>query len=61
MPWIRVELSAGRTEAQKAKAAEAITKALVDHCNCKPETVSIVFNDVANENWAFGGVLLSKR
>jgi 4-oxalocrotonate tautomerase len=61
MPWIRVDLSSGRTEDQKAKAAEAITKALVEHCNCKPETVSIVFNDVSNENWASGGVLLSKR
>lgn len=61
MPWIRVDLSSGRTEDQKAKAAEAITKALVEHCNCKPETVSIVFNDVSNENWAAGGVLLSKR
>jgi 4-oxalocrotonate tautomerase len=49
MPWIRVDLSSGRTEDQKAKAAEAITKALVEHCNCKPE------------NWASGGVLLSKR
>lgn len=59
MPWIRVDLSDGRSPEQKKKAAEAITKAMVDFCNCKPETVSIVFNDVTGDNWAIGGRLLS--
>ena len=61
MPWIRVDLSEGRTVEQKQKTAEAITKALVEHCGCTPESVSIVFNDVSAENWAFGGSLLSQN
>ncbi|MGO7136413.1 4-oxalocrotonate tautomerase family protein [Rhizobium leguminosarum] len=60
MPWIRVDLSAGRTEEQKQKTAEAITNALVDFCNCTPESVSIVFNDVTADNWSFSGKLLSQ-
>lgn len=61
MPWIRIDLSSGRTEDQKGKTAEAITKAMVEHCNCKPETISIVFNDVPDHNWASNGVMLSRR
>ncbi|GAJ96730.1 4-oxalocrotonate tautomerase [Agrobacterium rhizogenes] len=60
MPWIRVDLSTGRTVEQKQKAAEAITDALVKFCNCTPESVSIVFNDVTADNWAFAGKLLSQ-
>ncbi len=59
MPWIRIDLTAGRTTEQKRKAAEAITEAMVEHCGCSPETVSIVFQDVKNADWAFGGRLLS--
>lgn len=61
MPWIKVDLSEGRTVEQKQKTAQAITQALVDHCGCTPELVSIVFNDVSADNWAFGGRLLSQR
>lgn len=61
MPWIRIDLSPGRSEEQKARTAKAVTQAMVDHCGCRPETVSIVFNEVPNENWANGGVLLSRK
>lgn len=55
MPWIRVEMIAGRSDAQKAKVAEAITQAMVTHCGCRPEAVSVQFTDVERQNWAFGG------
>lgn len=61
MPWIKIDLTEGRTTEQKQKTAEAITAAMVEHCGCLPETVSIVFNDVSNENWAFGGTLAINR
>jgi 4-oxalocrotonate tautomerase len=61
MPWVRVDLSEGRSPEQKQKTAQAITDALVEHCKCSPESVSIVFNDVSADNWAFAGTLLSKR
>jgi 4-oxalocrotonate tautomerase len=61
MPWIRVDLSSGRTPEQKQKTAAAITAVMVEHCNCAPESVSIVFNDVTDDNWAFGGTLTSEK
>lgn len=61
MPWIRVDLSEGRSVEQKQSAAKAITDALVEFCSCTPESVSIVFNDVSSDNWAFGGMLLSQN
>jgi 4-oxalocrotonate tautomerase len=61
MPWVRIDLSEGRSAEQKRKTARAVTDALVEHCGCKPESVSIVFNDVADEDWASGGKLLSDR
>ncbi|NTA83775.1 4-oxalocrotonate tautomerase [Agrobacterium tumefaciens] len=61
MPWITIDLSEGRTVEQKQNTAKAVTDAIVEHCGCAPETVSIVFNDVSAENWAFGGTLLSQR
>lgn len=61
MPWVRIDLSAGRSEEQKSKTAKAVTDAIVEFCGCSPESVSIVFNDVTSENWAFGGQLLSEK
>ncbi|MCW0983789.1 tautomerase family protein [Agrobacterium sp. BT-220-3] len=61
MPWITIDLSEGRTVEQKQKTAKAVTDALVEHCGCTAETVSIVFNDVSADNWAFGGTLISQR
>jgi 4-oxalocrotonate tautomerase len=61
MPWVKIDLTEGRTPEQKQAAAQAITDAMVKHCGCPPESVSIVFNDVSNENWAFGGLLASNR
>lgn len=60
MPWVRIDLSAGRSEEQKQKTAEAVTAAIAEHCGCPPDSVSIVFNDVADGDWAFGGVLRSR-
>jgi len=60
MPWVRIDLSTGRSDAQKSNTAKAVTDALVEFCGCTPESVSIVFNDVSAENWAFGGTLLSE-
>lgn len=59
MPMIRVELSKGRTEAQKRAFVEDVTAAMVKHCNCPPESVHIVFFDVDNSDWAVGARFLS--
>lgn len=58
MPHIRIELSTGRTIEQKRKAAAAITDALVRELGCTRESVSLVFSDVDDHDWAAGGSLL---
>ena len=59
MPIIRIEMWTGRTHAQKAELARVITEAMVTIAHTTPEATVIIFEDVAKENWATGGVLAS--
>jgi 4-oxalocrotonate tautomerase len=59
MPIVRIEMWAGRTHAQKAELARVITEAMVTIAHTTPEATIIVFEDIAKENWAQGGVLAS--
>lgn len=61
MPIVRVEMLAGRTEDQKQKLAEIITEAMVKVAGSKSDDTYVVFEDVAKENWAVGGRLVSRR
>ena len=61
MPIVRVELWPGRTHAQKAELARAITDAVVTVAHAQPESTLVIFEDVPKENWAQGGVLASDR
>jgi 4-oxalocrotonate tautomerase len=49
----------GRTHAQKTELARVITEAMVTIAHTTPEATTIVFEDIAKENWATGGVLAS--
>ena len=60
MPFIKIELSAGRTQEQKLKVAEDVTHALVEHCGCSPESVAVVFSDVQPSDWAVAGKFLGQ-
>jgi 4-oxalocrotonate tautomerase len=60
MPIVRIEIWTGRTHAQKAELARVITEAMVTIAHTTPEATIIVFEDVAKENWAQGGVLASE-
>jgi len=59
MPMIRIEMFEGRTPEQKRACAEAVTKAFVETCGGTPQSVSIIFTDVARQDWATGGRLAS--
>jgi 4-oxalocrotonate tautomerase len=56
MPFVEVTLIAGRTKEQKRKLFEAITAAVVEHADVKPEAVRVVLREVPAEHWAVGGV-----
>jgi 4-oxalocrotonate tautomerase len=61
MPIVRVEMWTGRTHAQKQELARAITELVCDIAHTTPEAVTVVFEDIARENWAEGGVLASDK
>lgn len=60
MPIVTVQMWPGRTQAQKAELARRITDAIVTVANTTPDATIVVFEDVARENWAVGGVLASE-
>jgi 4-oxalocrotonate tautomerase len=57
MPVIRVEMFAGRSHEQKQSFAKAVTENFVSICGGSPQSVQIIFNDIARENWATAGTL----
>jgi 4-oxalocrotonate tautomerase len=59
MPIIRIEMAAGRTAEQKRELAEALTRETVRIVGTSPSSVMVIIEDVAKENWAVGGKLLS--
>jgi 4-oxalocrotonate tautomerase len=59
MPIVRVEMWPGRTHAQKQELARVITEAVVNIAQTTPDATIVVFEDVAKENWAQGGLLAS--
>ncbi len=59
MPTIRVELFEGRTLEQKRAAARALTEAAARTLGSSPDSVDVIFHDVAKQNWATGGTLWS--
>lgn len=61
MPRVTIDMYPGRTKAQKAELARVITEAMVTIAKTQPQAVDIVFNEVSQESWSFGGVLASDR
>ena len=60
MPIVRVEMWPGRTQAQKRELARAITDVICNVAHTTPEATTVVFTDVAKENWAHAGRLASE-
>ncbi len=61
MPFVTVELLAGRTVEQKRKAAEAITQAVAEHLKVQPASVYVIFHELSRENLASDGKLFADR
>ncbi len=60
MPIVKINWLEGRTEMQKAKIAEAITKSVVEIGGTKPEEVIVLFIDMPPTNIAKSGRLKSE-
>ena len=51
MPHVIVKLYAGRSEQQKTKIAEEVTKAIMATANCAEDAVSVSIEDVEPNDW----------
>jgi 4-oxalocrotonate tautomerase len=51
MPHVIVKLHSGRSEQQKARLAEQITKAVVAGVHCAEASVSVSIEDIAPADW----------
>lgn len=58
MPIIIVNLKEGRKLEQKRAMIEGITKVVSETTGAKPESVRIIVNEMRNEDFAIGGVLV---
>lgn len=61
MPIIRVELFKGRTREQKRALVRELTETYVRVLGGTPDAVTIVLADVAKEDWAVAGTLMSDK
>ncbi len=61
MPNIRVEMFPGRTIEQKRAIAKELTEAFVRAGGGTPQSVTILIDEVAKQDWAVGGVLMSDK
>lgn len=51
MPHIVVKMYAGRTDADKVRLAEALTKAMIETLGSSEKSISVAIEDVKPENW----------
>jgi 4-oxalocrotonate tautomerase len=51
MPHVLVKLYSGRSEQQKARLAEALSKAVVTTLNLDEKSVSVAIEDIEPKNW----------
>lgn len=61
MPVVTIQLWEGRTADQKRRLVEAVTQAMVEHADAKPDHLHVVLQEVPKENWGRAGVLGSDR
>jgi 4-oxalocrotonate tautomerase len=52
MPHVIVKLQSGRSEPQKARIAEEVTKTITATANCSEDAVSVCIEDVSPDDWA---------
>lgn len=61
MPIAIVHIMEGRDDEKKARAIEAVTKALAESLDAKPETIRVILLEVPRASWGIAGKPASKR
>lgn len=57
MPFVVVHMWEGRDVAQKRALVAAITDAMVEHAQARPDHLHVVIQEYDRENWGRAGVL----
>jgi 4-oxalocrotonate tautomerase len=57
MPVVTVEMWEGRNVDQKRQLVAAITQAMIDHADARPDGLHVILHEVPRENWGRAGVL----
>jgi 4-oxalocrotonate tautomerase len=61
MPIIRVEMFKGRSREQKRSLVRELTDTFVRVAGGKPESVTIILQDVEKEDWGASGALMADK
>jgi 4-oxalocrotonate tautomerase len=51
MPHVIVKMLSGRSDQQKARLAEQVTKAVMTCANCAEKSVSVSIEDIEPDDW----------
>lgn len=54
MPFVRIQLKEGRTDEQKKKIAEEIIEIMHKHSDATRESVRVIYEEMAPENFYSG-------
>jgi 4-oxalocrotonate tautomerase len=57
MPVVTIQMWPGRTVEQKRRLVEAITKAMIEHADAKPDGLHVIIQEVPRDSWGRAGVL----
>ncbi|HEV2551589.1 MAG TPA: tautomerase family protein [Stellaceae bacterium] len=57
MPVVTVQMWSGRTVDQKRKLVRAITDAMIEYADCKPDHLHVIIQDVPKDSWGRAGML----
>ncbi len=58
MPYVNIRIAGSLTREQKARIAAEVTDTLARIAHKPPSYTYVVFDEVAEENWAIAGKLL---
>jgi 4-oxalocrotonate tautomerase len=61
MPIIRVEILEGRSVEKKRELVEVLSRETARIIGCPENSIYVVIEDVAKQNWGVGGELLSDK
>ena len=55
MPLVEIEWFKGRDDATRVKTIDLVTKAVREGCECSPEAVTMIIQDIHRASWCQGG------